>query len=134
MAELMYKIANEGAPDIRVIRKDVPERLANIVALSLGKRPETRYQDGNLFAGDMRSVLGEFTPSTGATVFPAARTTPTFEATVVGVRPASRAPRYDSARQTVVGESGAFDKPGVISKPGQSGAPAAGDYKTDPQA
>ena len=26
MAELMYKIANEQAPDIRIIRKDLPER------------------------------------------------------------------------------------------------------------
>jgi serine/threonine-protein kinase len=31
MAELMYKIANEEAPDIRIIRKDISERLANVV-------------------------------------------------------------------------------------------------------
>src|SRR4029453_11487951 len=59
MAELMYKIAQEEAPDIRVMRKDIPERLANVVALSLSKRPETRYQDGDQFAADLRSVLGE---------------------------------------------------------------------------
>src|SRR6476661_6194580 len=40
MAELMYKIANEEAPDIRIIRKDISERLAAVVALSLSKRPE----------------------------------------------------------------------------------------------
>jgi eukaryotic-like serine/threonine-protein kinase len=59
MAELMYKIANEEAPDIRIIRKDISERLANVVALSLSKRPETRYQDGDQFAADLKSVLAE---------------------------------------------------------------------------
>jgi serine/threonine-protein kinase len=59
MAELMYKIANEEAPDIRIIRQDVPQRLANIVALSLTKRSEGRYQDGDQFAADLRSVLAE---------------------------------------------------------------------------
>ncbi|MBG9388897.1 CHASE2 domain-containing serine/threonine-protein kinase [Caenimonas aquaedulcis] len=74
MAELMYKIANEEAPDIRIVRKDISERLANIVALSLSKRPETRYQDGDQFAGDLRSVLAELS---GAPMpAPAARTGP----------------------------------------------------------
>ena len=59
MAELMYKIANEEAPDIRIIRKELPESLANLVALSVSKRPETRYQDGDQFAGDLRSVMAE---------------------------------------------------------------------------
>ncbi|MBX3585586.1 MAG: CHASE2 domain-containing protein [Ramlibacter sp.] len=58
MAELMYKIANEEAPDIRIIRKDLPERLAQIVALSVAKRPEARYQDGDQFAADLRGVMG----------------------------------------------------------------------------
>ncbi|MEN9539084.1 MAG: hypothetical protein RLZZ126_1319 [Pseudomonadota bacterium] len=57
MAELMYKIANEEAPDIRIIRPDLPEELANLVALSVSKRPETRYQDGDQFAADLRQVL-----------------------------------------------------------------------------
>ena len=59
MAELMYKIANEEAPDIRIIRKELSPRLADIVALSMSKRPETRYQDGDQFAADLRSVLAE---------------------------------------------------------------------------
>ena len=57
MAELMFKIANEEAPDIRVIRPELPAMLADVVALSLSKRPETRYQDGHLFAADLRSAL-----------------------------------------------------------------------------
>ncbi len=59
MAELMYKIANEEAPDIRIIRKEISERLANVVALSLSKRSETRYQDGDQFAADLKLVLAE---------------------------------------------------------------------------
>jgi serine/threonine-protein kinase len=61
MAELMYKIANEEAPDIRIIRPEIPERLANVVALSLAKRPEARYQNGDQFAADLRSVWAEMT-------------------------------------------------------------------------
>ena len=57
MAELMFKIANEEAPDIRIIRPELPAILADVVALALSKRPETRYQDGHLFATDLRSAL-----------------------------------------------------------------------------
>jgi serine/threonine-protein kinase len=67
MAELMYKIANEEAPDIRIIRQDIPERLASVVALSLAKKPETRYQDGDQFAADLKSVLAEMSGSPVAT-------------------------------------------------------------------
>lgn len=58
MSELMYKIANEEAPDIRIIRPDLPQALADVVALSLSKRPETRYQTGEQFAADLRNVMG----------------------------------------------------------------------------
>ena len=59
MAELMYKIANEEAPDIRIIRASIPQKLADVVAMSLSKRPETRYQDGDQFAADLKTVLSE---------------------------------------------------------------------------
>ena len=61
MAELMHKIANEPAPDIRIIRAELPEKLADMVALSISKRPETRYQDGDQFAADLRIMMGEMT-------------------------------------------------------------------------
>ena len=67
MAELMYKIANQEAPDIRIVRNELPESLANLVALSVSKRPETRYQDGDQFAADLRSVLAEITGGAPAT-------------------------------------------------------------------
>ncbi len=72
MAELMYKIANEEAADLRTLRPELPQNLADLVALALSKRPETRYQDGEQFAADLRSVMAELggnTPgqATGAT-------------------------------------------------------------------
>jgi serine/threonine protein kinase/CHASE2 domain-containing sensor protein len=57
MAELMYKIANEDAPDIRRVRSDIPEQLAYIVAFSLQKHPEDRYQDGSRMAADLDNLL-----------------------------------------------------------------------------
>lgn len=57
MAELMFKIANEEAPNIRVIRKELPQNLADLIAMSLRKRPETRYQNGDQFASELRAVL-----------------------------------------------------------------------------
>ena len=65
MAELMYKIANEEAPDIRAIRRDLPESLADLVAVSLSKRPETRYQNGDQFAADLRAVIVAMSPGVG---------------------------------------------------------------------
>ncbi len=59
MAELMYKIGNEPAPDILLIRQELPSKLAAIVALSLQKQPDMRYQDGDRFAADLRAVMGD---------------------------------------------------------------------------
>ena len=63
MSELMYKIANEEAPDIRIIRSELTPGLADLVALSLSKRPETRYQTGDQFAADLRSVMSQMSGS-----------------------------------------------------------------------
>ncbi len=59
MAELMYKIANEDAPDIRIIRPEIPQKLADVVARSLAKRPDGRYQDGEQFAADLRVAIND---------------------------------------------------------------------------
>ena len=95
MAELMYKIANEQAPDIRIIRPELSEKLANVVALSISKNSDTRYQDGDQFAADLRLMIAELggapqaaqpvvTPSVTPSVSqPAAAGSSTFESTVV---------------------------------------------------
>jgi len=56
MAKLMHQIANEPAPDVRSLRPELPEALANVVALALEKRPEMRYPDGRQFAADLRAI------------------------------------------------------------------------------
>lgn len=56
MSELMYKIANEEAADIRSVRPELSEALAHVVALAMSKRPETRYQTGEQFAADLQAV------------------------------------------------------------------------------
>jgi serine/threonine-protein kinase len=56
MAELMNQIVNETAPDVRTLRPELPEALANIVALALEKRPEVRYADGHQMAADLLEV------------------------------------------------------------------------------
>jgi len=57
MAGLMYKIANEEAPDLRSFRPDLSPDLARLVALALTKRPEVRYQDGDQLAEDLKQIL-----------------------------------------------------------------------------
>jgi serine/threonine-protein kinase len=66
MAELMYKIANEPAPDIRIIRAELPPRLAQVLAVALAKKPEDRYQDGDRFAADLRALLAGDAGAAGA--------------------------------------------------------------------
>ena len=72
MAELMYKIANEEAVDIRAIRPELHVKLADVVALSLSKRPEARFQTGDAFTRELRALLelsgmvGEVVPQTGS--------------------------------------------------------------------
>jgi serine/threonine-protein kinase len=62
MAKLMYQIANQPAPDIRTLRPDLPESLANVVSLALEKRPEVRYADGRQLAEDLRTVEAALAP------------------------------------------------------------------------
>ena len=56
MPELMHKIANVEAPDVRQLRPDLPAEVARAVALALQKRPESRYQTGRQFAADLRQA------------------------------------------------------------------------------
>lgn len=67
MADLIRAIANDVAPDIRILRPELPAALADIVALALEKRPEVRYQDGDTMATDLHAVLAQLrTESQGA--------------------------------------------------------------------
>ena len=109
MAELMYKIANEAAPDIRIIRNEIPESLANVVALSLSKKPETRYQTGDALAADLRAVIAELS---GAPV--AATTAPQNLQTGLAAAPSTQATSFAEDKTAVFG----------------TGAAAAGTFET----
>jgi serine/threonine-protein kinase len=113
MAELMYKIANEPAPDIRIIRPELSEKLANIVALSISKRSETRYQDGDQFAADLRAVMADFSGLSVAAKLasspePAAPST-TFESTVVQGAVSAGPATYETT-QRMTTETAGFEK------------------------
>lgn len=71
MAKLMYRIANEPAPDVRTLRPELPEALANVVALALEKRPEVRYADGRQLAADLRAVAAMLATEPGGGPAPA---------------------------------------------------------------
>jgi len=119
MAELMYKIASEAAPDIRVVRGELPERLARIVALALEKQPESRYQSGETFAADLRSVLEELSglpPSNG--LAPSSPGTPP---------PAG----YDPAGQSGGRQADRFGKTNVIDRSPMPGGAAIRDDQRD---
>ncbi|TXT38539.1 MAG: serine/threonine protein kinase [Comamonadaceae bacterium] len=57
MTELMYKIANEEAPDLHSVRSDLPAALAAVVQRALTKNPQLRYADGEEMARDLNAVL-----------------------------------------------------------------------------
>lgn len=123
MAELMYKIANEEAPDIRIIRKELPARLAEVVALSLAKKPELRYQDGDRLAADLRAVIAAMEGTAPAPSFAPQQVAPAaqFDATVVqsAATPAAGPRTYDATQAVNVDGTQTFEKT-VVSK-----APAA---------
>ncbi|MDF1485202.1 serine/threonine-protein kinase [Ramlibacter sp. H39-3-26] len=66
MTELMYKIANEDPPDVRQLRAGLPAQLAAVVAFSLRKQPEARYQSGRAFAAELRRAAPDGAAATAA--------------------------------------------------------------------
>lgn len=65
MGRLMHAIAHEAAADVRSLRPELPEALANIVAVALQKRLQLRYADGDQMADDLAAVLQRLGPQWG---------------------------------------------------------------------
>ncbi|HUR87959.1 MAG TPA: serine/threonine-protein kinase [Ramlibacter sp.] len=129
MAELMFKIAQEPAPDIRIIRKDISDRLAAVVAKSLVKKPEERYQDGDAFAADLKAVIAEMAGSPAATsAMPAQTTMSKGEAALAAAGGGGTAAFHASAG----GQGAAFEKT-VVGMPDNTGSYDAAP-KADPAA
>ena len=57
MAQLMFKIANEEAADVRTHNAAVPEAVWTVVNKALAKDPDQRYQDGEQMAKALRQCL-----------------------------------------------------------------------------
>ncbi|MSQ70775.1 MAG: CHASE2 domain-containing protein, partial [Betaproteobacteria bacterium] len=57
MAQLMYRIANENAPDILAINPSLPPALVAFLDKALAKEAEDRYQTGEEFAAALRATI-----------------------------------------------------------------------------
>ncbi|MDH5395580.1 MAG: protein kinase, partial [Gammaproteobacteria bacterium] len=60
LASLMYKIANEKHPDIRMFRPDLPACVAKIINKALHKDIERRFQSGSQMVGALRRCKARF--------------------------------------------------------------------------
>jgi len=54
MASLMFKITNEEAPDIQILRPDLPSCVTAIIRKTLIKNADERYQTGTELANDLK--------------------------------------------------------------------------------
>jgi tRNA A-37 threonylcarbamoyl transferase component Bud32 len=95
MAKLMYQIANDVAPDIRTLRPGLPEALANVVALSLEKRPEVRYGDGRQLAADLRTIAATMGAAAVAPATTSDATPPESDAFAATVKLSRTDPRHN---------------------------------------
>jgi serine/threonine-protein kinase len=58
MAQLMFRIANEAAPDILTINPDLPPALVAFLDKAMAKEADQRYLTGEEFAAALRAALG----------------------------------------------------------------------------
>lgn len=59
IAELIKSVTSQEAPDVRTLRPDVPQSVAEVLALMLEKQPELRYRNGQELAADLRLVAAK---------------------------------------------------------------------------
>ncbi|HEY8026637.1 MAG TPA: serine/threonine-protein kinase [Burkholderiaceae bacterium] len=124
IARLMYKIANEQAPDIRTIRPELPKKLSTIVAFAMNKQAEARYQDGEKFASDLRAVIAEMARVPTVPAAPRANEVPAAQPVAQAAAPAPAAsdayekttridspPAFDKTVATRAPEPGSADDP-----------------------
>jgi serine/threonine-protein kinase len=58
MAQLMFKIANEPAPDVRSFNPRLPSALAEFLEHAMAKEAAARFQTGEAFAQALRAGVG----------------------------------------------------------------------------
>lgn len=64
---LLYNIAYEQPPDIRTLRGDIPDALADVLSKALAKDLGDRYSDGGSMAADLAAVYADPTEQIGET-------------------------------------------------------------------
>ncbi len=127
MAALMYAIANTPAPDVRSVRPELPQTLAEVVALALEKRPEVRYADCEQLALDLRTVAAMVEAAEPAAAgAPTAATAAAPQTAAVVVAPPPPAPATPAAARTLppVPQARSVPPPAPAAAPHQS-APVA---------
>ncbi len=67
MAQLMYRIANEHAPDILSYNPSLPPAFVAFLDQAMSKEAEQRYQTGEEFAAALRATLGGGTTAAAGT-------------------------------------------------------------------
>ena len=93
----MYQIANEPAPDVRTARADLPQALADVVALALEKRPEVRYGDGRQLAADLRTIAAACGPAVATPPGAAPAPTPGSDGFAATLKLSPSDPRHNSS-------------------------------------
>jgi serine/threonine protein kinase len=68
MAQLMFKIANEPAPDILTINSSLPPQIAVFLERAMAKDADQRFQTGEEFAVALRSAMAGSEAGTGSGV------------------------------------------------------------------
>ena len=68
MAQLMFKIANEEAADIRTLNPAIPEGLAAVLVRAMAKDADQRYQSGEELAAALRPFGEQAAGSTGMNI------------------------------------------------------------------
>ena len=96
MAALMHQIANQPAADVRKLRPELSEALANVVTLALQKRPEMRYADGHELAEDLQAVAGQLSAAERAGEPPQPQAVATAQAEAGLFAATVRVPSMDS--------------------------------------
>jgi serine/threonine-protein kinase len=68
MAQLMFKIANEPAPDILQFNPKLPPALVTFLDRAMAKEAEARFQTGDEFAQALRACMGAPKPQVDITI------------------------------------------------------------------
>lgn len=129
MARLMYRIANDEAPDVRTLRPELPAALAAVLAQALAKQPAARHADGGRMAAELRAVDA----AGGGPLW--AGSTPAVDAPVAGPAPAGLGSDPVAAAvpatATAPAAPGAFDSTVRLVRSADA-APAAGPPPESP--